>query len=115
MARTSASVRSEAIALVFAGDDRSARNVPARDLTEADLARLAYRRAAAETLAGGSRPDPRRPDAALVEAIRTELLGTGLYQEPTETATPARARRSKKAAPTTAPASEAPAVTPAEG
>lgn len=59
----------------------SARNVaaPARDLTAADLARLAYREAARDGLADGRRPDPRHPDQDLASAIAERLVASGAY------------------------------------
>lgn len=70
---------SSAIVLAYAGDGRSARNVPARHLSAADLARLAYRRALADTAADGIRPDPRHPDADMVAQLLAELTRFGIY------------------------------------
>lgn len=53
--------------------------VPARDLTAHDLARLAYLRRYSEIAAEGKRPDPQNPDPDLVEKIKAELTGSGLY------------------------------------
>lgn len=72
---------------------RSARNAPARDLTEADVARLAYREALAEVAqdvgtlidpadADGpryERPNPRQPDPGRVGAIVVDLLASGRF------------------------------------
>lgn len=74
-------------------DDRSARNVPARDLTHADIARLAYQRSLSEVYEDvgkpidpdepdgprHQRPDPREPDQAAAAAIIEELVATGIY------------------------------------
>lgn len=57
------------------------RGVPARSLSEADLARLAYQRAMTTTGPDGFRPDPRSPDPALIEKITAELIGSGLYTQ----------------------------------
>jgi len=66
-------------ALVFTGGDRYLPGVPARDLDEADLARLAYVRAVAAARAAAE-PDP-DPGAGDASAIRAELLGSGYYVE----------------------------------
>lgn len=66
--------------LLFIGPGRFA-GIPARDLTESDLARIAYRRALAETAADGKRPDPRNPDPAALAAITAELTSSGLFME----------------------------------
>jgi len=65
--------------LRFTGGVRHIPGVPARDLDDADLARLAYVRAVTATRAAGEPdPDPRAVDAA---PVRAELLGSGLYEE----------------------------------
>lgn len=55
------------------------RGVPARDLTPADIARLAYLRSYSESAADGIRPDPRAPEPDLITKITAELIGSGLY------------------------------------
>lgn len=70
---------SAAIALAYTGAGRFAADAPARHLTEADLARLAYRRAAAVTFADGIRPDPLNPDPGIVAQLVAELTLRGLY------------------------------------
>lgn len=84
---------SAAVALVHDGSDRGAAGAPARDLTEADIARLAYRRAraASDDQVGRlidpddpdkgviARPDPRTPDPAVVAEILDELQASGRY------------------------------------
>jgi hypothetical protein len=57
----------------------SFRGAPARDLTTADINRLAYQRAIASSGADGIRPDRAHPDPDLVKAITAELTGSGLY------------------------------------
>lgn len=65
--------------LRFVGSERHITGVPARDLDDADLNRLAYVRAVTATReAGQPDPDPRTVDAA---PVRAELLGSGLYEE----------------------------------
>lgn len=54
--------------------------VPARDLTTADIERLAYLRAYSVMAGDGHRPDPRRPDPHLIQVITAELIGSGLYE-----------------------------------
>lgn len=65
--------------LRFTGPGRYA-GVPARDLTDHDIARIAYRRALTVSAADGQRPDPAKPDPALVKDITAELIGSGLYK-----------------------------------
>lgn len=74
--------------VVLAFVEGSSRNVPApaRDLTAADIARLAYQEAARRGLADGIRPDPRNPDQELAAAIVERLIGTGLYTTADEAA-----------------------------
>lgn len=65
--------------LRFTGGERHIPGVPARDLDDADLARLAYvRLVTASRAAGEPDPDPRTVDTA---PVRAELLGSGLYEE----------------------------------
>ncbi len=86
--------RSAKVVLHYVGEnDRSARNAPPRDLTESDLARLAYVERIREI---GSdvgqpidredpdseliaRPDPRDPDPVLVGAIVADLVASGRF------------------------------------
>lgn len=65
-------------ALTFVGRGRY-RGVPARDLDEHDLARLAYRRALSVTGTSGKRPDPRNPNTTVLNELMAELTGSGLY------------------------------------
>lgn len=63
--------------LRFSGDpDLPIRDIPARDLEPADVARIAHRRAltAWDPGTGDPRPDPLAPDPALVEAVIADLL-----------------------------------------
>lgn len=71
--------RTRSDVLRFVGD-RPFRGAPARDLTPADIARLAYRRSLSVSGADGIRPDPMNPDPDVVAAITAELIGSGLYQ-----------------------------------
>jgi len=65
--------------LRFTGGERFINAVPARDLDDGDLARLAYVRAVtAARNAGEPDPEPRAVDTA---PVRAELLGSGLYEE----------------------------------
>lgn len=77
--------RSDRLVLRYVGDGRPLNGVPARDLTESDLCRIAYERA----LTVGTRPDPRAPDQAAVAAIRDELLARGQFALASSPATPA--------------------------
>lgn len=70
----------EAVVLRYAGRGPF-RGVPARDLTAADLARLAYHKRFAEIGTEGKRPDPVHPDPEVVNQITAELLGSGLYTQ----------------------------------
>jgi hypothetical protein len=88
--------RSDRIVLVHDGSGRGAGGAPARDLSEHDVARLAYQRSLAEVIdrVGQpvdpedpekgviSRPDPRTPDPDHVEAILAELEASGRYAAP---------------------------------
>jgi hypothetical protein len=80
---------SPAIVLTYRGGVRP-RNVPARDLTAGDLARVAYHRSARQLRAerrnrfesDEERPAPSRPgpaDAEILEAIATELSSSGVF------------------------------------
>lgn len=86
--------RSDRVVLAYVGEDeRSARNAPPRDLTENDLARLAFVERMREV--GNdvgqpidkddpdseliTRPDPRDPDPAHVGAIVAELVASGRF------------------------------------
>ena len=86
--------RSDRVVLTYIGEnDRSARNAPPRDLTENDLARLAFVERIREV--GGDvgqpvdhedpdgprieRPDPHAPDPELVGAIVAELVASGRF------------------------------------
>lgn len=64
--------------LRYGGTGRFA-GVAARDLTEHDIARLAYLREASRIGADGRRSDPRNPDPDVVNEITAELTGSGLY------------------------------------
>lgn len=85
---------SDAVVLRFTGHGRA--GAPERDLTAADLARLAYTEAARRTLADGTRPDPRKPDPEIAAAIARRLVASGAYSidladpdaEPAATTTP---------------------------
>lgn len=93
---------------------RGAAGSPARDLTEADVARLAYRRSLDEVLdrvgqpsdPGDpdsppiTRPDPRKPDPKHVEAITAEIVASGRF-------TPAKATKADQKK-TDTPATPAP-------
>lgn len=97
--------RSDTIVLRYVGDGRPISGVPARDLSEHDLARLAHRRALA-AIAGDVgrpvdptdpgagvfvRPDPAEPDQALVAVIHDELIARGQFE-------PAKAAKADRAA-----------------
>ena len=100
---------STAPVLRYTGDGKAISGVPARDLNEHDVCRIAYERAlAAVALEVGqpidrerpelgviTRPDPRRPEG--VQAVVDELLSRGVFE----------AVKSKKPAP-------APTGTPTE-
>jgi hypothetical protein len=77
---------SERVVLAFV--EGSARNVdaPARALTAADIARLAYQEAARRGLADGIRPDPHTPDQAIAGELVEALLRSGLYVNADEAA-----------------------------
>jgi len=79
---------SACVVLRYTGDGRSIREVPARDLTESDLCRLAYRRALTALAPGDPRPDPRVPNQSAVAAIRDELLSRGQFALATEPTAP---------------------------
>lgn len=79
--------RSDRLVLRYVGDGRPLNGVPARDLTESDLCRIAYERALMAL--GNTRPDPRVPDQAAVAAIRDELLARGQFALASSPATPA--------------------------
>ncbi|HXU85589.1 MAG TPA: hypothetical protein VN773_07265 [Verrucomicrobiae bacterium] len=86
---------SSRVVLAYVGDGRSARNAPPHDLTENDLARLAYierLRPVANEIGQPidredpdsplfSRPDPRDPDAAHVAEIVAELVASGHFSD----------------------------------
>lgn len=90
---------SDRLVLRYIGDGRSISGVPARDLSEHDLARLAYERSLA-AVAGDvgrpdgagviARPDPRKPDPALVGVIHDELIARRQF-EPVKPVKPAKA------------------------
>lgn len=79
--------------LTHDGSALGALGAPARDLSGNDVARLAYKRAFADVTervgqpidpddpdAGVvTRPDPRSPDPAIVEAVMTDLVASGRY------------------------------------
>lgn len=71
---------SDRVVLTFTGSGGAVTGAPARDLTAADLARLAYREAARRSLADGARPDPRNPDQSLAAEIVGRLVGTHHYE-----------------------------------
>ncbi len=85
---------SDRLVLRYVGDGRPIRAVPARDLTESDLCRLAYERALTAVarevgqpidperpeLGLVTRPDPRMPDQAAVAALRDELVDRGQFE-----------------------------------
>lgn len=54
---------------------------PARDLSRADVERIAYRRALARTAASGSRPP--RPSTKETNAVAAELAARGRYRKET--------------------------------
>jgi hypothetical protein len=105
--------RSDAVVLTFTGEDGvpaagAPTGTPARDLTENDLASLAYARSlgAVAKVVGTPidpedpgkglyvRPDPRQPDPEVVAALVEELLVTGQYATPGT-----KPKQSKPAAP----------------
>lgn len=51
--------------------------VPARDLTRADVARIAYKRALAQTAADGIRPP--KPSPSQISATMADLVKRGRY------------------------------------
>ena len=83
---------STAPALRYTGDGKAISGVPARDLTEHDVCRIAYERALAAVaqdvgqpidrerpgLGLITRPDPRKPEG--VQAIIDELLTRGVFE-----------------------------------
>lgn len=75
--------RSDRLVLAFVSSPAARRlsGVPARDLTAADIARLAYRSAARDGLADGERPDKRNPDQEAAAAIVARLLASGQYRD----------------------------------
>lgn len=79
MAKRSSTSRAAGVVLRYAGRGPF-RGAPARDLTDADIARLAYRRSLTGTGAEGIRPDPANPDPDVVSTITAELTGSGLYE-----------------------------------
>lgn len=113
---------SDAVVLTYVGDGRSARNTPARDLTQNDVARLAYQRSLAAVAADVGqpidredpdsplyeRPDPRDPDPAVIAEILGELLGTGLYEGDIPEAAQEPAPPDTNDTPPAAPATEVP-------
>ena len=104
---------SDRLVLRYVGDGRPISGVPARGLSEHDLARLAYERSLAAVAgdvgrpvdpadpgAGVTvRPDPRRPDQALLGVIHDELIARRQF-EPVK---PAKADNTK---PPVAPAEQ---------
>jgi hypothetical protein len=86
------------VALTFVGEEVGAAGAPARDLTEADIARLTYERQSSEMAAEGKRPDKRDPDPKVSGQIVRDLTATGRY----------RARSRPKAKKAKAPARTAP-------
>lgn len=99
--------RSAAIAVRFIGtDERGAAGAPARDLSESDIARLAYVRTLNPIISDIGRPivsddpesevyvrpDPRKPDPRAVAEILAELELSGRYElvEPTPKAAKAK-------------------------
>lgn len=107
---------SDEIVLAYVGP-RIAAGVPARDLTAADLARLAYRAAANAGLADGIRPDPRDPDHERAAAIAERLTAKGIYSTDVEAVLAAReaeaAQAERAEAPTAEPTTENPPADPA--
>lgn len=109
---------SDAIVFVHDGSERGAAGAPARDLTENDIARLAYRRSVAAVTddvgrpidpddpeAGViERPDPRKPDPEVVDEILAELEASGRYARPER-----KKASAKKSSETPTPESAAPA------
>lgn len=52
---------------------------PPTDLTHNQVARLAYVHAYRETASDGRRPDPERPDPAVVAAVIDDLVASGHF------------------------------------
>ena len=93
------------IALVYVGEDgRGAAGAPPRDLTEADVARLVYKRELAAVTADIGRPsvpddpesepiakpDPRKPRQAAVDELVDALKASGRYAGPNTKAAKAK-------------------------
>jgi hypothetical protein len=82
------------LVLEYVGDGRPISGVPARDLTEHDLARLTHKRSLSvvNEVVGQpvdpkkpkgpkiERPDPLKPNARLAQTIYDELVGTGQFK-----------------------------------
>lgn len=123
MSKSTVDPTSTTVVLTYVGDGRSARNIPARDLTEADIARLAYQRSLAAVAADVGqpiyredpdsplyeRPDPRKPDPKIAETVLEELLATPLYEiaQPEPAKAPTRAAKSAPPPPDDTPANPA--------
>lgn len=86
---------SERLVLEHIGPARSG-SVPARDLTAADIARLAYEQAARDGLADGIRPDRRNPDQEIAAAIVAQLVDSGRFRHATKSSSPAKMAPTKE-------------------
>ncbi len=71
--------KAEPTVLRYVGN-RAFGGVPARDLTERDVARVAYVREVRAIGSDGRRPDKRKPDPEVVKQVTAELTGSGLYE-----------------------------------
>jgi len=95
---TAIDVSSAETVLVHDGSERGALGAPARDLSGSDIGRLAYRRSLeavndqvgqpirdpdaapdSEPIGYVTRPDPRKPDIDVVDAVIDELVASGRY------------------------------------
>lgn len=125
--------RSAAVALVFTGEPGvpaagAPTGTPARDLTENDLASLVYSRSLGlvAKVVGTPidpddpekgdhvRPDPRKPDPDVVDAIVNELVATGKYAPPEAKTKKARVAAQEEAEAAVAKAADDEAPSPDE-